>query len=242
MLQIVEIITRTVQGMTAPMICRADDDRLYVVKGRDALNRGLISEYVCARLGQAFGLPIPDFTVIEMPEELCQYDSDLLRRFCGAPCFASRHLPNLLEFDRQCLTERNSALLQDIFLFDYWIRNDDRHFTSEHGGNPNLLVDPSQQQVYVIDHNLAFANDFDLPAFLATHVGRHAWFARQTDMLRMETYKTRMRQALADCGSLRDPLPTEWLGNDNPAQDDFSAIIKAQLVAFEADDFWVSLQ
>jgi hypothetical protein len=44
MLQIVEIVTRTVQGMTAPMICRADDDRLYVVKGRDALNRGLISD------------------------------------------------------------------------------------------------------------------------------------------------------------------------------------------------------
>jgi hypothetical protein len=108
---------------------------------------------------------------------------------------------------------------------------------------PNLLVDPAQQQVYVIDHNLAFANDFDLPAFLATHVGRHAWFARQTDMLRMETYKTRMRQALADCGSpARPPCPLSGWGTIILLKMNFSAIIKAQLVAFEADDFWVSLQ
>lgn len=242
MLQIVEIITRTVQGLTEPMICRAEDDQLYVVKGRNALCRGLICEVVSVELGRAFDLPVPDYTLVEMPDELCRYDRDLQQRFGGIPCFASKHIPNLQEFDRSSISPTHQKTLQDIFLFDYWIKNDDRHFTREYGGNPNLLVDPGREHITVIDHNMAFSKHFDLTAFLATHVGRSAWFDQQCDMLRSQSYQPRMKQALALCADVRNKIPAEWFAGDSTVEANFLAILEDQLAQFESDAFWEPLK
>ena len=108
-----------VQGVTQPALCRASDGESYVVKGREATNPGLMKEYVCAALGRKFGLPIPDFYIVEFSDELLMYDDDLQRRFGGAPCFASKYESNLQEFDKSSCLERSSVLFRKIFVFDY---------------------------------------------------------------------------------------------------------------------------
>jgi len=61
MLQITEIIPEGFkQGTTRPLHCKASDGRYYVVKNRRTGTRGLIAEYVAARLARIRQLPVPD--------------------------------------------------------------------------------------------------------------------------------------------------------------------------------------
>ncbi|MBV9864660.1 MAG: hypothetical protein JO316_04875 [Abitibacteriaceae bacterium] len=43
-----------------------------------------------------------------------------------------------------------------VLLFDWWVNNPD-HILSSTGGNPNLLWATAEQQLHLIDHNLAFS-------------------------------------------------------------------------------------
>lgn len=56
-MRITEIISRSDQGRTQPFLYRGEDGLEYFVKGRHAGLRSLCSEWVAARLAQAFGLP-----------------------------------------------------------------------------------------------------------------------------------------------------------------------------------------
>ena len=60
-LQVTEIVRRLDQGMTRPFIVRAEDDELYVAKGRETTQRGLMAEWICAHLATKIGLPIRSF-------------------------------------------------------------------------------------------------------------------------------------------------------------------------------------
>lgn len=42
-IQIVEVLGRSIQGITRPFICRGEDDRTYFVKGQGAGRRSLIT-------------------------------------------------------------------------------------------------------------------------------------------------------------------------------------------------------
>ena len=67
---IVEIISRSTQGITRPFLCRGDDNWLYYVKGHGAGRQALISEWIAGHLGKRLGLPIPDFKQAVIPAEL----------------------------------------------------------------------------------------------------------------------------------------------------------------------------
>ena len=58
---IVETISRSIQGITRPFVCRGDDGWLYYVKGHGAGRQALIAEWIAGNLGKRLGLPIPDF-------------------------------------------------------------------------------------------------------------------------------------------------------------------------------------
>src|SRR5262245_25457640 len=73
--QVTEIISRSVQGITRPFLCRADDGRLYYVKGNGAGRRALIAEWIGRHLGQRLGLPIPAFRQAIIPADLLQYST-----------------------------------------------------------------------------------------------------------------------------------------------------------------------
>lgn len=69
-LHVTEIVRRLDQGMTRPFLVRAEDDVLYVAKGRETTQRGLIAEWLCAHLARSLGLTIPDFALLEVPFDL----------------------------------------------------------------------------------------------------------------------------------------------------------------------------
>ena len=59
-IEAVEIIRRLEGGITRPFLCRANNDRHYVVKGLELPPTERIAELLCARLAAQFGLPIPE--------------------------------------------------------------------------------------------------------------------------------------------------------------------------------------
>jgi len=241
MLQVIEIIETMIQGFTKPVLCRANDGERYIVKGREATNAGLIKEYVCASLGQKFGLPIPDFCLVEFPDELLMYDGDLQRRFGGVPCFASKYEPALQEFDRSSYVEKHTELFRKIFIFDYWVRNDDRTFVAEHGGNPNLLINSSRESIYVIDHNLAFSADFDLESFKSTHVASSFWYKSQIDLFDDEAYHDEMQRSLLILDMVMSELPDEWV-NGEICEYELITSLRLQLESINTKEFWSDLK
>lgn len=67
---IVEIIKKAEQGLSSPFLCRGDDDALYFVKGRASGRASLWAEWLAGHLGQALGLPIPPFHLVDVPAAL----------------------------------------------------------------------------------------------------------------------------------------------------------------------------
>lgn len=191
-------------------------------------------------LGTAFGLPIPDYKILQLPTELIDCDSNLEFGLGYDPLFGSAYQPYLEEINREILAKLNPQLLRDIFIFDYWIRNDDRNFTSK-GGNPNMFYRQSDQQVVVVDHNLAFDQEFDLNTFKHLHLGSSAWFDQELAETSINYYKEKMNRAIAMFDSCCDNLPLEWLQSSS-VPSDWRADTLKQLTEYENNSFWEQLK
>ena len=224
------------QGKTEPWLCRAENDRLYVAKGRSALISGCIKELICAQLGRGFGLPIPAFELLEIPIDLLAMDSRYPRELGEQPLFGSEYQDFLEEFNRTFLRVIDPQLLRDLFLFDYWIKNEDRTFTAN-GGNPNVFYRNSDHCVAVIDHNLAFDPDFNVGGFRNLHLGRDAWYDGTILGLRVGEYQEKMASVMEKFDGYCHNLPPEWRQDESIAPD-FLDRIKSQLLEFTEDYFW----
>src|SRR5437867_2161059 len=153
---IVEIITRSTQGVTLPFLCRGDDGWLYYVKGNGAGRRALICEWMAGHLGRRLGLPIPEFKQAVIARELITLSArDDISDLGAGTGFASQVVQNADELTYVYVGQIDRALRAKILLFDWWIGNGDRTL-SENGGNPNILWVHRDHKPYVIDHNLAF--------------------------------------------------------------------------------------
>ncbi len=236
--QITEILQRSVQGRTNPFLCRGNDNRLYYVKGSGAGRKGLISEWLASCMAVAFGLPIADFRIVEVPEEM-----ELLRlpdfADLGAGyAFGSVVRQNVVDLTFSSVQSVLPNLRRDIAVFDWWVRNDDRTLTA-FGGNVNLLWDIVQRELVVIDYNLAFDADFDAENFLRGHVFAADWNGVFQDFLARPAYVERLKTALRQFEGACDKMPDEWLeigpGLPSPFQPDDA---KAMLQRVESDDFW----
>lgn len=130
---ITHVLREMKQGRTTPYLCKDDEDRQHIVKGENATIAGLVREWICAVIGTEFGLPIPDFSVawadtpFQRKRDLFEYN------------FASCFVENIQDVTPSILKGLNQDLLNDLYMFDYWILNADRNLT-EHGGNPNFFV------------------------------------------------------------------------------------------------------
>jgi hypothetical protein len=145
-----EVLGRSPQGKTEPFICRGHDGETYYVKGAGAGRRSLICEWVAAHLATAFGLPIADYALAEVPEALVSFGVRPDIRDLGAGLvFASRRLPHSQELTPTTRDLVPVALALDVLVFDWWLRNEDRHLT-ESGGNPNLLWDVTGEQLDIM--------------------------------------------------------------------------------------------
>jgi hypothetical protein len=234
-----EVLDRSLQGKTEPFICRGDDGEIYYVKGAGAGRRSLICEWVSAQLATSFGLPIAEYAIAEVPVQLISFGvrSDI-RELGAGLVFASRRMHHMQELTptTRDLVPDGTAL--DLLVFDWWLRNEDRHLT-ESGGNPNLLWDVTGEQLAVIDHNLAFDPDFNPQKFLESHVFAQHWNAVYGDHLVRAAYSQRMAAALLHLPAIRASIPGSWWWVDDgvPANIAWDAIATC-LQRYCRDDFW----
>lgn len=210
-LQVVEIIRPLNSGRTEPYQCRLEDEQLYAVKGRGALPEGLLAEVCAAVLGQAMGLPIPDFVVAEIPEALIRASADpQLSASLGAGLGFASNWQNACEPLTPTIRDRQSpTFLATLYAFDHWIANGDRSLGDE-DGNPNLLYNLTEKRLIAFDHNLAFSVGYDA-AELAYHAGRRGWQAVGRRDGFVSNLLEKMKVARLAFDALVADLPYEWV-------------------------------
>lgn len=238
-IQIVEILGRSIQGVTNPFYCRCEDGEAYFVKGIGAGKQSLISEYVAGRLARAFGLPVPDFDIVDVPPELIEWSArDDAHELGAGLAFGSRELPHVQEFSFSHISHVPEQTRKDVALFDWWVHNADRTLTAK-GGNPNLLWDQEHSRLAVIDHNQAFDADFDPQRFAELHVFHESFLAALDDLVERETCRDRLAAAFAEFDLACNNVPPEWWVVDNGVPTSFNRdATKRFLGRFMDNDFW----
>jgi hypothetical protein len=143
-------VTPLREGGSLPAVMEADDLGTYVVKFRGAGQgpKALIAEIVCAGLGRACGLLVPDLVLVDLdaalaPGEPDQEIQDLLRASHGLNLGVD-FLPGALDFETGAATV-GGPLAGRIMWFDALVSNADRSWR-----NPNMLL--WHGSLYVIDH------------------------------------------------------------------------------------------
>ena len=193
-----------------PFYCRGEDGLAYFVKGRGAGRQSQIAEYVGGRLARNFGLPVPDFEVVEVPQELIAWCGRNDAHELGEGlAFASKELPHVQEFSFSLIPKVPEQLRKDVAVFDWWIHNADRKLT-EKGGNPNLLWNLVDSRLAVIDHNQAFDMGFDTQSFAELHVFHQDFLPIADDWVERQAYADRLSAAFAEFDLACDNVPPEW--------------------------------
>jgi hypothetical protein len=237
-LQLEEVYCRSEQGVLKPFLCRAEDGFAYFVKGKGAGIAGLLAEFIGGRLAQLLGLPVPQFCIVEASPELvaaCRIEqaSDL-----GPGIgFASRQVEYVQEISASTLPRVPVELQQQVLAFDWWIRNEDRHFGAE-GGNPNLLWDVRQKALVVIDHHAAFDKAFRDGAFWKSHIfcDQRPSFAEFEFQSRQAA---RFATALEHWDEIVACIPPDWLDYLRDFGGDFDIDgIRRMLERYRLPDFW----
>lgn len=234
-----EILRRSEQGVTRPFVCRGDDGALYYVKGIGAGRRSQICEWVSAQLATAFGLPVAEYALAEVPVELVEAGV-----FPEAPdlgsgiVFASRELAHPQELNLTTRKRVPTELATDVLVFDWWLHNEDRYLT-EHGGNPNLLWDMQADELVVIDHNQAFDADFQGARFLDSHVFADHWNRVFSDHVERARYTNKLAAAFEKLVDIRVNIPDAWwfFGKGVPANMSWDEIVIC-LERCHREDFW----
>lgn len=227
------------QGATAPYLCLGDNDKKYVIKRQRAGFEGCIKEWLLGNLGQAFGLPIPDCQLVNIDSCLLEYNDIYLSEIGQGTAFASEFIIDLQEMNYQKLDNTSVDTLRDIYVFDYWIQNADRSLT-EQGGNPNLFYKQSCLDVIVLDHNLAFDEEFLKQDHNQLHACKRFWPV-QFDFDAQQKYEEKMRSSLVYWDNFVSKIPNDWKV-EVAGFDGFINQLKLILDKYETDLFWEELR
>lgn len=209
---ITQVSRRSTQGVTEPFLCLADDGKWYWCKGHGAGRHSLCAEWLAGRIAQDLLLPIPPFCQLVVPKELVS--DSLLPEICdlGAGiAFGSADVANTRDYQFGDIHDTLQTLRAGILFFDWLIQNDDRTLGPE-GGNPNLRWSIVEKRLWVIDHNVAFDNDFSPEEFFASHV-----FAADKPWLvanGLLDFRARMADITGRVESIVGEIPEEWLFQD----------------------------
>lgn len=230
---ITQIIRELKQGRTTPYLCKDDENKQHVVKGENATIKGLIYEWICAELGDAFGLPIPDFSVawadtpLRDKKDLFEYN------------FASSFVENIQDVTLATLETLPQQLINDLFVFDYWIKNGDRNLTAS-GGNPNFFVNQKTGEAFVMDHNLAFDDTFSVEMHNALHVC--AAKKRWSPLFEVEKdrYIGLFEKALGSLNRALASIPDEWL--ERYPLEQIEAEVRTILTRYKNNEFWEAIK
>src|SRR5579862_2824873 len=147
-------VTPLREGGSMPAIVEADDLGLYVLKFRGA-GQGVLAlaaELICAGIGTALALPVPEVVFASVDSELGRNEGDPeIRELLDASLgnnLAMDYLPGSAMFDPAARDRVDPVLAARIVWFDAFVTNVDR--TAK---NPNLLC--WHRSLYLIDHGAA---------------------------------------------------------------------------------------
>lgn len=218
---IISVLEKMRQGQTEPYLCVAENNEEYIVKGLGATRRSQISEWICANLALRLGLPIADFTLVDVPVELYEELEDTSFKDIGSGiAFGSKKVQASNWFEGRSLGLVDEELQRKILVFDLWIKNMDRTRI-----NPNLLYQAEPNRLIIIDHNLAFDQDFVLRDFLETHLFADRFTEIAYDLVKRMEMEDWLQTALVALDEICNNLPLEWewsnMECDIPASYDF---------------------
>jgi hypothetical protein len=243
-ISLTEVLYRAEQGRTRPYVCQCEDGETYFVKGRSATRQGLVCELLCAELASRLDLPVPEAVVAVVPPELvaasiASHDGLSLDELGPGAAFGSRKV-SAVEFRRTYLDQVPFDLRARVAAFDWWIQNSDRSLTIK-GGNVNLLWGIEENELVVIDHNLAFDSDFDADTFSETHVFCDDFHIMKGDFDFRESLRASFCSVLPEFDQIVATIPPEWSFIDPeqtvPAKLDL-ARMRATLARCLDEEFW----
>ena len=211
MVEIVEILGRSQQGVTRPFICRGEDDNTYFVKGAGAGRRSQVCEWIAGKLALELSLPIAPFEIVDVPEELVEVDPQY-RDLGVGPAFGSLK-QTIMELNYAAIGQVPVDVQRSVLAFDWWIRNNDRMLT-ESGGNPNLFWGPEEERLVVIDHNQAFDPEFSIKEFMEYHVFTGVSPELFGDVLYQQAFRNAFRDALEQWHNICNSIPGAWRYQD----------------------------
>lgn len=234
MIQVIEIIDRCAENtcVTRPFRVKADDGNLYWIKGCGGWNRrDLCYELLAARIASAYGLPIAGFEVLDVPQTLLEFCAvPGIRDLRAGPAFGSLHVDDAVSLPPVAAGKIPEELRRKILLFDWWIQNEDRTL-GEAGGNVNLLWNAEDNQLTVIDHNIAFDNEFDESKFFKNHV-----FCKERGKIPVEfllEQQAAFAKLAARFSEFTEDFPEEWSERDNLPGDFIPEIVREILSRFD---------
>lgn len=238
MIYIQRIIRKMKQGQTGPYLCVGEDGKQYIVKGPNTTYAGLVHEWVCGKLAQAIGLPIPDFDTAYVDRTLLEYGSYELEE---GEWFASKYEENIQDVPFKLLEKLDSEQLKLLFIFDYWIKNGDRNLTAI-GGNPNLFIRSDLSSFVVLDHNLSFDLDYDdsFVKLKISHIGSSAWFSKQLTLFDQSHYRGLLTSCFQQLESIFSSVPEEWV--ENCSDNGILEHIRVVLARYENEAFWEGIK
>lgn len=239
-IQIEEILHKDTQGRCGAYFCRGVDGREYVVKGRNTSRRSQWNEWLCGHLGRELGLPIPEFCLVDIPEELLPELKPDWREIGAGVAFGSCKENLVAWFEYSMKKGVAQTLRRDLLVFDYWIDNEDRTL-GELGGNSNLLWRPVANELVVIDHNCAFDRRLTDKELIENHVFGDEWQALSSDLALQAEYGERLAKALLVWERACNNAPPSWRWADPeetvPATVDLEHSLM-RLKRFEEPGFW----
>lgn len=210
-LEVVRIIKRSTQGVTQPFLCEVSDGRLFWAKGNLAGKLALCSEWIAGSLAQAIGLPIPPFAQLSVADDLiAQSLIDSVADLGSGLVFGSQDIGDAQEFgieDARRVMRQDPETAMLTLLFDWWVQNGDR-ILGDKGGNPNILISMSDQRMYIIDHNVAFAETWHTPTFFENHV--FAAIRKEIDRPKLLALRDRLRQTHDCVDAFWAEMPGFW--------------------------------
>lgn len=214
MRQIATIVRKADQGISNPFLCKDGNEIPWWCKGHLSGEQTQRYEWICACLAKQLSLPVPDFEIMEVPVDLFKLWSsirqdckDLFVTTANPYVFASRLVPNCRDLSPNSpfLDKGDRELQARIFVFDRIIRNTDRT-----DGNSNVLVNASEEDIRIIDHNLAFDPAFDDKTFLEGHIFRGAFRSLAPEERANLVEDVFQKVATFDLDAVWNEMPDPW--------------------------------
>lgn len=244
---ITEILRRADTGVSVnPFLCRTEDGRQIYVKPAGTLSSSLVSEWLGSRLAAEMRLPVAAFTLVDVPVKLVQavigIETSGLSPGIGFGSYDVGH--GSRDMEPGDLERVPELVLSEVLAFDLWIQNADRCLTQQ-GGNPNVVIEAYQNDLFLIDHDNAFDPDFSAEELCGTHLGwrqRSHWL----DATEREIWESKAKAALEKVPTFWEELPELWRNADlgsvaNPTLDLDLLLAMLGKLEEDLDSFWKTI-